>query len=222
MKRLDLSLHVARLASAIALLFAFGPLHPLLAAALSMSVYFGSFAFTHDVAHGALRMPRQLTDWLLALAALPMLISGHAMRLMHLRHHARPLAKDDVEGVGAALSLYRAVLAGPANAVALRRESWAAANARERRWIAAETMAGAVLLLAALLSGLPALRVWAVMNVGLALTASAWASHLPHHPPRWARRIALCLAWTGSVTLLSFAFHDAHHARPKVPCRGLA
>jgi hypothetical protein len=68
----------------------------------------------------------------------------------------------------------------------------------------------------------PVLQAWAVVNVALQLSASAWASHLPHHPPRWARAIALRFAWTGSVTLLSFAFHEAHHARPKLPCRELA
>jgi fatty acid desaturase len=36
------------------------------------------------------------------------------------------------------------------------------------------------------------------------------------------KAIALHLAWTGSAVLLSFAFHDEHHARPKVPCGELA
>ena len=222
MKRLDLTLHLARLVGSLLLLAAFGRLHPALAAALSAGVYFASFAFTHDVAHGALRMPRRVTEWVLALAPLPMLVSGHAMRLMHLRHHARPLAADDVEGVGAALPLWRAVVAGPANALELRRQSWAAANPRERRWILGETLVGAALLLAALGSGVAVFQVWALVNVALGLTASAWASHLPHHPPRWAREFAVRFAWTGSVTLLSFAFHEAHHARPKLPCRELA
>ena len=222
MKRLDLSIHLARLTMSLALLASLGRIHPLLGLALSLGLYFGSFAFTHDVAHGALRMPRRATEWLLAIAAVPMLVSGHAMRLMHLRHHARPLAKDDLEGVGAALPLWRALVAGPVNAVELRRHSWLAANPRERRWILGESVLSGVLLVLALLSGSFVARTWAATCVGLQLTASAWASHLPHHPPRWARRIAVALAWTGSATLLSFAFHEAHHARPKLPCRELA
>src|SRR4051812_30445434 len=55
MKRLDLALHLARLLASLVLLLTVGPLHPLLAAALAMGLYFASFAFTHDVAHGALR-----------------------------------------------------------------------------------------------------------------------------------------------------------------------
>ncbi len=222
MKRLDLMLHLARLIGSLALLLVFGTSHWALAVALACGLYFASFAFTHDVAHGALRMPRRVTEWVLSLAPLSMLVSGHSMRLMHLRHHARPLAADDVEGVGAALPLWRALLAGPANAFELRRQSWAAANPRERRWILGESLACGALFVLALGSRSMVLQAWALTNLALALTASAWASHLPHHPPRWARAIALRLAWTGSATLLSFAFHEAHHARPKVPCRELA
>jgi fatty acid desaturase len=151
-----------------------------------------------------------------------MLVSGHSMRLMHLRHHARPLADDDLEGQGALRSFLGALAAGPANALALRLESWRVGNASQRRWMLAETVTSLLLLTAAVAVGPMAFKVWAATCVTMQLTASAWASHLPHHPPAVLRRIALALAWTGSATMLSFAFHAAHHAAPKVPCRNLA
>jgi fatty acid desaturase len=186
----------------------------------ALAAYLGAFAFTHDVAHGALGLKRRLNEWVLTLAALPMLVSGHSMRLMHMRHHARPLAADDVEGAGAATTLWKALGLGPINFWTMRVEAWRAANVRERKYIALETVAG--LGLAALALAWPAGRAWLVVCVVMTMTATAWASHLPHHPPRWMRAIALRLAWTGSAVLLSFAFHDAHHARPKVPCAELA
>lgn len=185
----------------------------------SLALYLGAFSFTHDVAHGALRLPRRWNEWLLSVGALPMLVSGHTMRLMHLRHHARPLACDDLEGEGAATTLGRAVVLGPSNALRLRVEGWRAANGRERRWMAVEM--GLAVGLALVAVAFPAGRVWLAVCLGLQLTASAWASHLPHHPPRLLARIARRLAWTRSATVLSFVFHGEHHAHPKVPCAEL-
>lgn len=217
MKRLDTLLHLARLGASLAAVFIFRD-PPMLSAALAMGLYFASFSFTHDLAHGALRLPRRLNEWLLLAASLPSLISGHSMRLMHQRHHARPLASDDLEGVGAALPLWRAILAGPANAVDVRAGAWIAANQTQRRWILSEYAAVAGVAALAWITGL---RIAVGVCVALHLTASAWASHLPHHPPRLLRRLALTLAWTGSVSVLGFAFHDEHHAQPKLPCREL-
>lgn len=193
---------------------------PRLGALFAVAAYLAAFAFAHDVAHGAMRLNRRVTEWLLVVTALPMLVSGHSMRLMHMRHHARPLAADDVEGAGAATTLWKALALGPANFVTLRIEAWRAANARERRFIALETLA--CLGLSALAVHWPAGRAWWVTCLVLALTATAWASHLPHHPPRWMKAIARKLAWTGSAVLLSFAFHDEHHVHPRVPCAELA
>ena len=118
------------------------------------------------------------------------------------------------------MGFWKALSLGPSNFIALRLEAWRAANVRERRFIALENVACGVLPLVAVLW--PAGQAWVATCVVMGLTASAWASHLPHHPPRWMKAIALHLSWTGSAVLLSFAFHDEHHAHPKVPCGELA
>lgn len=186
----------------------------------AVALYLGAFSLTHDLIHGALRLPRRFNEWLLSLAALPTLVSAHGMRLMHLRHHARPLAPDDVEGQGASTTLWRALWIGPANALRYRVEGWRAANARERRFLVGETVAS--LALASLAALRPEGRLWLAVCLVLQLTASAWASHLPHHPPARLKALALRLAWTRSATVLSFCFHEEHHARPRVPCAELA
>jgi fatty acid desaturase len=183
------------------------------------ALHLGAFAFSHDLVHGALRLPRRCTEWLLCFAALPMVVSGHSMRLTHLRHHARPLAADDLEGVGATVSFWRALWLGPSNALALRVEGWRLANALERRWVVGEL--GLLGLLCGLAFLTPAGRVWLLVSAALQLTASVWASHLSHHPPALLRALALRLAWTRSAVLLSLAFHHEHHAQPKLPCAAL-
>jgi fatty acid desaturase len=192
---------------------------PVLAVFFSVAIFLAAFAFSHDVAHGALRLPRRVNELVLALSALPMLVSGHSQRLTHWRHHARPLAHDDIEGQGAATTGWRALFIGPQNAWKLRTEAWRSANAEHRRWIVAEVSACG--LVAAIAAHHSAGRTWIVTCIVMALTASWWASHLPHRPPRLLRFCARRLAWTRSAVLLSFAYHDEHHLRPKVPCAEL-
>ena len=193
-----------------------------LALAAAMALYLGTFSFTHDTMHGALRLSRRATDFWLFVGGALMGLSGHGMRLLHLRHHARPLADDDVEGDGARRSLLGALVEGPFNIARYRVEGLRAApNARERRFQIAETLVTVALTVAALLSRSIAGAAWATVNALMQLTLAAWASNLPHNPPRVLRAIALKLAWTKSPVVLSFAFHHAHHARPKVPCAEL-
>jgi fatty acid desaturase len=195
---------------------------PAVALAAAMALYLGTFSFTHDTMHGALRLSKRATDFWLFVGGALMGLSGHGMRLLHLRHHARPLAADDIEGAGARLSLLGALCEGPFNIARYRVESFKAANARERRFQIAETLVTVALTVAALLSRSVAGAAWASVNALMQLTLAAWASNLPHNPPRWLRAVALKFAWTKSPVVLSFAFHHAHHARPKVPCAELA
>ncbi len=82
------------------------------------------------------------TPWCSRWTGLLMLLSGHAMRRMHLRHHARPLEESDLEGVGARRSALMALLGGPANALALRVAAFRGARRHERIVQVLETLAG--------------------------------------------------------------------------------
>jgi fatty acid desaturase len=195
--------------------------HPLLQAAGAVAFFLAGFAFTHDLAHGALGLPRRLNEWALALAALTNLVPGHAMRRLHARHHARPLAPDDVEGVGATVSFWQALWLGPRNALRYRREGLVGARGLERSWVLGETLASLVLVAAALVSREPAALTWVATCVALQATMSLWASHLPHRPPAVLVRVAQHLEWTHSAVVASFLHHDAHHRRPQVPCGAL-
>lgn len=213
--------HLGRLGLGVGLML-LGRHHAPLALLGALALHLAAFGFTHDLAHGALGLPRRLNEWALSLAALPMLVVGHGMRAMHLRHHARPLAADDLEGVGATMPLWKAVLAGPMNAAQYRVEAFRVAHGRQLLWLVGETVAVAVLAGAALASCSVPGAAWVLVNVVLQLTASAWASHLPHRPPRLLVAVAQRLAWTHSALVASFLHHERHHRFPAIPCASLA
>jgi fatty acid desaturase len=218
----DLAVHLARLAASAAAL----ALAASVASGAGMVVAAGllfleSFALMHDLAHGALRLPRQVNEVALGLAGVLLLMSGHAVRRMHLVHHARPLTADDLEGRPARGGFWRALAGGPGAALSLRREAFRGAGPRGRRIQAMETVAGAALAAALLASGRAPLVVYAIVAMLGQATMSVWAAHVPHNAPRWLSRIAARLAVTGSPTLLALAHHDLHHARPQIPCRRL-
>lgn len=215
--RFELAVHTARLFVACAGFVVAARLGAVPALVAAVGLYLAAFAFNHDVAHGALRLPRWLNEALLTVLCLVMATSGRGMRRLHLRHHARPLAGDDVEGLGATVGFFRALAVSPMNAAVYRVEGVRAAG----RAALIENGVAFGLTVAALLSRTVLGAAWVVANVALTLTMAAWASHLPHRPPAWLRRFALKLAWTKSAAVLSFAFHDEHHARPKVPCGAL-
>src|SRR5205809_990751 len=76
------------------------------------------------------------------------------------------------------------------NAARCRTEAWAWAPRRERAAQLAEYTAALGLTALALLTRSVAAAAWVVANVAMAMTAAAWASHLPHRPPAWLRLLA--------------------------------
>ncbi|MDB4944436.1 MAG: hypothetical protein JWP97_3970 [Labilithrix sp.] len=215
-----LALHAVRFAAPAAVLAVTSSLP--VAALASVAVFMSAFTVAHDAAHGSLGLSRRAHAALLTWSALPMLISGHAMRRMHAIHHARPLAAEDLEGAGATRSALGALLAGPANAVALRRAAYRRAPRAERLVQGLESVAGAVLTAALVVSGRPALVTYAVTAAVMQLTMAFWASHVPHHAPAWAIAVSRRLAFLGSPVLLSLAYHELHHQNPRIPCQALA
>jgi fatty acid desaturase len=180
------------------------------------------FMLTHELAHGSLGLPRWANELALAVTGLAMATSGHALRTMHLHHHAHPFADDDLEGFPARLPAHRALITAPPRAVILVRTAWRTAIPRDRRWQAAEH-AGVALFAAAMLTAGPSgLQLYVAIAITAQLLAPFWAGHLIHHPPPRLVAIARPLARAGSLTARSLLVHDAHHANPTQPTVTLA
>ena len=209
--------HAGRFALGLGLLTA-GRQHAPLALLGALALHLAAFALTHDLVHGSLGLPRRLNELALSVTSLPMLVAGHGMRLLHLRHHAHPLAANDIEGVGATLPLWRALLGGPMNAAKYRVEAFRAASRKDRGWLLGETLAAIALTTLALRSRSVIGSAWVLVNVAMQLTAAVWASHLSHRPPRVFLAIAGALEWTHSAVIASFLHHGKHHRFPAIPC----
>ncbi len=209
--------HLVRVLAAATALFAWPTLAPVFAIAL----YFAGFMLTHELAHGALGLPRRANQLALALAGISTATSGHAMRVMHLRHHVRPLAHNDLEGAAARMTAGQAVVAAPYLALRLIATAWRTATPRDRRWHAAEHLAIAAFAILALTLGPCALRVYVLVAFTSQLLAPFWAGYLVHRPPRWLFVAACYGARAGSFALKTFVVHEAHHAQPKLPAHAL-
>ena len=218
----DLAIHVARLVvAALVMAVASGASSRCGLVAGAGLFFLESFALMHDVAHGALLLPRRANEIALALSGALLLMSGHALRHGHLAHHARPLADDDLEGRPARFTFWQALAGGPRAALALRLHAFARAGRRGRAWQAVETVADVLLSGALLASGRAPLVTYALCAILAQATMGVWAAYIPHNAPAWLTRLAARLTWTGSPTVLSLVHHGLHHARPEVPCRRL-
>jgi fatty acid desaturase len=210
-ERPGMLVYLPRLLASLAVLALVPQLAPIAALALFMI----AFAIAHDAAHGALGLPRRITNLVLAAGGIAIGTSGHALRLMHMRHHARELAPDDLEGAAARMTFWRALAASPRLALALHAAAWRSAGAHERRWQLGEYVGLAILVAGGLVGPRP-LAIYAAVALAMQLLAPWWAGHIPHRSQpliTLARRLAV----TGSPTLISLAHHDLHHRRPKVP-----
>ena len=185
----------------------------------AMMLFLAAFALVHDLMHGALGLGRRANDAALALCGLVLLMSGHALRAHHLRHHLRPLGDDDLEGAPARLPLPLALLLGPMHAIALRIFAWVLAIPRDRMWQGVETIADLAVALALVRN--PPGRVIAISLLSMQCTMAVWAAHIPHRSPAWMLTIARVFAGLRSPTVLSLLRHREHHAAPKVPCQAL-
>jgi len=99
----------------------------------------------------------------------------HGVQTNHLRNHRFCLQEEDVEGMRARPTAWRAIALGPLFPIRLHRKALAVAAPRQRRWIHAELAANAVWIVVAL----TVLDVWwlryhvAAMAAGQCLTRSS-------------------------------------------------
>jgi fatty acid desaturase len=189
----------------------------LTAVPFSIVFFMAGLRQTHDGFHGKLGLSPRRTHAFLFVFSLLMAIPLHAVRWVHLRHHAHPLDETDVEGMCAKMSWWKAILAGPVFSLRMIITAGVCANRATRSWIVAELAAigGAVGI--AVFGGWPALRYQLVaMALGNCLTGfvAVWMVHRecdPGHIFARTQRSSIINA----LTLNNF-FHLEHHLFPAV------
>jgi beta-carotene hydroxylase len=181
--------------------------------------FFTYGSISHDLVHGTLRIPRALNEMLLCAIELTSFRSGHAYRVVHLNHHARFPAADDLEGAAAGMTWWRALLDG----VTLQPRLWLFAFRRGRdcSWVIGEGVAVMVLLVVSI-----AVIPWTIAPVIYAtlMILGSWlfpfiTSFIPHDP-EGATELTRTRLFRGrvlSIVALEHLYHLEHHLYPQVP-----
>lgn len=171
----------------------------------------------HGAEHGTLGLSRRGTDLVMFALSGLMLGSIHAVQVTHLRHHARCLEEDDVEGFTGRVGPVAAILLGPLFAARLAIEGHRLGTPVQRRWIRAELAMTAVVLAAALAPISLALTYHvAAMLAGHCLTGFflVWTVHRECDP---RTEVARTLRGVKAIPFLHMFYHLEHHLYPGVP-----
>lgn len=205
-------------------------LGPWWAAPLALGAVLSSSVLVHDAIHGSLGLPARANDLVLAVYALFLVKSGHALRRLHLEHHARCLEDDDREGNVVFISTTRLLLTGPWLALEARVLSWSAETRPRGRWWQAIETAADVAIVAALAgatwrTGELGPIVYLGTVIAVTVTVPILGAKVPHLlPERWPRLVRALRPWTTRLTpaASSLLFHELHHRRPRIPAVLLA
>jgi len=188
-----------------------------LATPFSVVFFMAGLRQTHDGFHMKLGLPVGCTNAFLFLFSLFMVIPLHAVRWIHLRHHANPLGENDVEGMCAHLSWWKALIVGPYFSVRMVFEALKHARGATRVWILAEMAAILGLIGLASISAWPWLRYQlVVMALGNCLTGfvAVWMVHRGCDPDHTFARTQR--SWLINALTLNNFFHLEHHLFPAV------
>lgn len=196
------------------------------AAPLALIWVFAVAILVHDLLHNALHLSKRWSELALAVFALFLIKSGHALRESHLRHHRLCLSDADEEGRVAHHSILRLVLTGPWIALRARFTAFRS-GARTRGAQALETalnVASFAALVEAARRGSMAALLYLGAVILVTLTAPIWGAKIPHSLPvghpvvQWLRlRVG---RWTPAAS--SVLFHELHHRAPRLPVSLLA
>ena len=201
------------------LLVAQGQWIPALACPVLLSfLTYGSIS--HDLVHRNLGLPSWLNEVLLSLIELLAFRSGHAYRAVHLHHHSRFPAEDDLEGAASRMSFGRALVEG----IGLQARLWFFAMRRpgpHRPWALVECVAASVMFGASVAAAPLSL---APMAYAMLMIAGSWifpviTAYIPHDPSGTTEltQTRLFRGHVLSWLALEHLYHLEHHLYPGVP-----
>lgn len=189
-------------------------------AALPFSAFFFLTALrqVHNGFHYALGTNRFLTWLSLYLNSLLMMVSIHAIKFNHIRHHEHCLSEEDYEGKAAFMTWYGAILYGPIHMIKIHWITFKHGNKNYRKNMYIELLSIIIFITIIFYFGISFLMYhMAVMLFGECLMAffAVWTVHHDTEDnPNFARTQRQ--GWKNVLTFSMF-YHLEHHLFPAVP-----
>ncbi len=171
----------------------------------------------HNGFHNSLGTSRKLTWLTLYINSLLMMVSSHAVKFNHLRHHKYYPGREDHEGKCAQMKWYRAILHGPQHIYDIHSVTWKLGNKTYRKDLLIEVFS--IILFTAIAfyigSGFLIYHIGA-MAAGEFFSAffAVWTVHHDLEENEIARTQRT--TWKNFVTYSMF-YHLEHHMFPAVP-----
>ncbi len=188
--------------------------------ALPFSAFFFLTALrqVHNGFHNSLGTNKFLTWLSLYTNSILMMVSIHAVKFNHIRHHKYCLSEEDYEGKSATMSWYGAILYGPIHIFLIHKVTWQLGNARYRKNMILELVSIAAFVFIVFYFQIYFLLYHIiVMIIGEFLMAffAVWTVHHDTHDnPELARTQRS--GWKNKITFSMF-YHLEHHLFPAVP-----
>ncbi|MFD1629745.1 fatty acid desaturase family protein [Pseudopedobacter beijingensis] len=188
--------------------------------ALPFSAFFFLTALrqVHNGFHNSLGTNRFLTSLSLYINSVLMLVSIHAVKFNHIRHHKYCLTEEDYEGKSANMTWYGAILYGPIHMFLIHKVTLQLGNKYYKRNVILELIS--ILVFLALIFHFQIhflIYHVIVMIIGEFLMAffAVWTVHHDtHDSPDFARTQRT--GWKNKLTFSMF-YHLEHHLFPAVP-----
>jgi len=172
----------------------------------------------HNGFHNSLGTNKFLTWFSLYSNSILMIVSIHAVKYNHIRHHKYCLGEDDYEGKSAAMSWYGAILYGPVHMFLIHKVTLQTANKKYVKNVLAELISIAIFVAAVFYFDIRFLIYHIIaMVTGEFLMAffAVWTVHHDtHEHPEFARTQRK--SWKNKITFSMF-YHLEHHLFPAVP-----
>jgi fatty acid desaturase len=188
--------------------------------ALPFSAFFFLTALrqVHNGFHNSLGTNRFLTWLSLYLNSILMVVSIHAVKFNHLRHHRYCLAEGDYEGKSAGMSWYGAILYGPIHMFLIHKVTLQLGDKKYRWNVLLELASIAAFVFLAFQLEIHFLVYHIVVMVIGEFLMAFFAVWTVHHDTQDDPRLARTqrTGWKNTLTFSMF-YHLEHHLFPAVP-----
>jgi fatty acid desaturase len=190
----------------------------LLALPFSAFFFLTGLRQVHNGFHYSLGTNKFLTWLSLYINSVLLMVSMHAVKFNHLRHHKFCLGEEDYEGKSASMTWYGAILYGPVHMFLIHKVTLQLGNNSYRKNVVLELLSAAIFAFIAFYFQIYFLIYHIIVMIFgefmMAFFAVWTVHHDTHDSPEFARTQRT--GWKNKLTFSMF-YHLEHHLFPAVP-----